>query len=141
MHHQQNPETHQCPQNQRLTHEAPSDSQIDYLHGEPAVGASHGAPGRADRKVDYKEVLNPEQFEILPNCVICASSWQRRKLCRCTPFSPTSSLPRWSGRMSGIWVAYGKSRGAARPRWGNLPRRFLRSSSHLQQRPNHETTG
>jgi superfamily II DNA helicase RecQ len=37
---------------------------VDYLHGEPAAGASHGAPGRADRKVDYKEVLNPEQFEI-----------------------------------------------------------------------------
>lgn len=37
---------------------------VDYLHGEPSAGASHGAPGRADRKVDYKEVLNPEQFEI-----------------------------------------------------------------------------
>lgn len=37
---------------------------VDYLHGEPTAGASHGAPGRADRKVDYKEVLNPEQFEI-----------------------------------------------------------------------------
>ena len=37
---------------------------VDDLHGEPAAGASHGAPGRADRKVDYKEVLNPEQFEI-----------------------------------------------------------------------------
>lgn len=37
---------------------------IDYLHGEPGVGVSHGVPGRAERKVDYKELLTPEQFEI-----------------------------------------------------------------------------
>lgn len=37
---------------------------VDYLHGEPGTGASHGPPGRAERKVDYKEVLTPEQFEV-----------------------------------------------------------------------------
>ncbi len=37
---------------------------VDYLNGEPGAGASHGAPGRSERKVDYKEVLTPEQFEI-----------------------------------------------------------------------------
>lgn len=37
---------------------------VDYLHGEPGAGATHGAPGRAERKVDYKEVLTPEQFEV-----------------------------------------------------------------------------
>jgi hypothetical protein len=25
----------------------------------------HGAPGRSERKVDYKEVLSPEQFVVL----------------------------------------------------------------------------
>ena len=37
---------------------------VDFLHGEPGSGATHGAPGRSDRKVDYKEVLTPEQFEV-----------------------------------------------------------------------------
>lgn len=37
---------------------------VDYLHGEPAVGGSHGALGRSERKVDYKEVLTPGQFEV-----------------------------------------------------------------------------
>jgi hypothetical protein len=37
---------------------------VDYLHGEPGAGSSHGAPGRAERKVDYKELLPPEQFEV-----------------------------------------------------------------------------
>ena len=37
---------------------------VDFLNGEPTGSASYGAPGRADRKVDYKEVLTPEQFEI-----------------------------------------------------------------------------
>lgn len=36
---------------------------VDYLHGEPSLGAVHGAPGRSERRVDYKEVLSPEQFE------------------------------------------------------------------------------
>ena len=36
---------------------------VDYLHGEATHGgAAHGAPGRSERKVDYKEVLSPEQF-------------------------------------------------------------------------------
>lgn len=37
---------------------------VDFLHGEPSVGATHGAPGRGERKVDYKDVLTPEQFEV-----------------------------------------------------------------------------
>lgn len=37
---------------------------VDYLHGEPGTGPSHGVPGRAERKVDYKEVLSPEHFGI-----------------------------------------------------------------------------
>lgn len=37
---------------------------VDYLHGEVGSGATHGAPGRAERKVDYKEVLTPAQFEV-----------------------------------------------------------------------------
>jgi superfamily II DNA helicase RecQ len=37
---------------------------VDFLHGEPGSGPTHGAPGRADRKVDYKELLTPEQFEV-----------------------------------------------------------------------------
>jgi hypothetical protein len=36
---------------------------VDFLHGEPTVGASHGAPGRADRKVDYKEVINCQAYK------------------------------------------------------------------------------
>ena len=36
---------------------------VDYLHGEPGTGATHGAPGRQERKVDYKELLTPVQFE------------------------------------------------------------------------------
>ena len=35
---------------------------VDYLNGEPG-GPVHGAPGRSERKVDYKEVLSAEQFE------------------------------------------------------------------------------
>lgn len=37
---------------------------VDFLHGEPSAGATHGAPGRSERKVDYKEVLKPEEFEV-----------------------------------------------------------------------------
>ena len=37
---------------------------VDYLMGEPGSGVNHGAPGRAERKIDYKELLTPEQFEI-----------------------------------------------------------------------------
>jgi superfamily II DNA helicase RecQ len=37
---------------------------VDYLVGEPGGGVNHGAPGRAERKIDYKELLTPEQFEI-----------------------------------------------------------------------------
>ncbi len=37
---------------------------VDFLHGEPGTGATHGAPGRSERKVDYKEVLKPEEFEV-----------------------------------------------------------------------------
>jgi superfamily II DNA helicase RecQ len=37
---------------------------VDFLHGEPGSGTSHGAPGRADRKVDYKDILTPAQFEV-----------------------------------------------------------------------------
>ncbi len=37
---------------------------VDYLHGEPGSGPTHGASGRNERKVDYKEVLTPEQFEV-----------------------------------------------------------------------------
>ena len=37
---------------------------VDYLLGEPGSGVNHGAPGRAERKIDYKELLTPEQFEI-----------------------------------------------------------------------------
>lgn len=35
---------------------------VDYLHGPTTGGPDYGAPGRSARKVDYKEVLTPEQF-------------------------------------------------------------------------------
>jgi superfamily II DNA helicase RecQ len=34
------------------------------LQGDPASVASHGAPGRSDRKVDYKDLLTSAQFEV-----------------------------------------------------------------------------
>ena len=37
---------------------------VDYMHGEPSLGVSHGTLGRSERKVDYKEVLNESQFEV-----------------------------------------------------------------------------
>ena len=37
---------------------------VDYLSGEAGSGTVHGAPGRSERKVDYKEVLSPEQFVV-----------------------------------------------------------------------------
>lgn len=37
---------------------------VDFLHGDPSTGATHGAPGRNERKVDYKEVLKPDEFEV-----------------------------------------------------------------------------
>ncbi len=37
---------------------------VDYLHGPETGGPDYGAPGRAGRKVDYKEVLTPEQFAV-----------------------------------------------------------------------------
>ena len=35
---------------------------VDYLETEMRGGPLHGAPGRAERKIDYKEVLSAEQF-------------------------------------------------------------------------------
>jgi superfamily II DNA helicase RecQ len=37
---------------------------VDYLHGPETGGPDYGAPGRSARKVDYKEILTPEQFDI-----------------------------------------------------------------------------
>ena len=37
---------------------------VDFLHGPIPMGVVHGSPGRSDRKIDYKEVLTPEQFEV-----------------------------------------------------------------------------
>ncbi|MFZ4595436.1 MAG: integrase core domain-containing protein [Verrucomicrobiaceae bacterium] len=34
---------------------------VDYLTGEKGAGMNRGLPGRAERKVDYKELLTPEQ--------------------------------------------------------------------------------
>jgi superfamily II DNA helicase RecQ len=36
---------------------------VDYLTGEQGAGMNHGVAGRSERKVDYKELLTPEQFE------------------------------------------------------------------------------
>lgn len=37
---------------------------VDYLHGPGGGGPDYGAPGRSTRKVDYKEILTPEQFAV-----------------------------------------------------------------------------
>jgi superfamily II DNA helicase RecQ len=37
---------------------------VDFLHGDAKGGTSHGAPGRAERRIDYREVLSAEQFEV-----------------------------------------------------------------------------
>jgi len=37
---------------------------VDYLHGPETGGPDYGSPGRGSRKVDYKEVLTPEQFTV-----------------------------------------------------------------------------
>ena len=37
---------------------------VDYLSGEAGSGTVHGALGRSERKVDYKEALSPEQFVV-----------------------------------------------------------------------------
>jgi superfamily II DNA helicase RecQ len=36
---------------------------VEVTEGLAALGKLHGAPGRAERKVDYKEVLTPSDFE------------------------------------------------------------------------------
>ena len=37
---------------------------MDYLHGTATGGPDYGSPGRGARKVDYKELLTPEQFAV-----------------------------------------------------------------------------
>jgi superfamily II DNA helicase RecQ len=37
---------------------------VDFLNADPRTGSVPGAPGRSERKVDYREVLSPEQFAV-----------------------------------------------------------------------------
>ena len=37
---------------------------VDFIHYDARANSSHGALGRSERRVDYREVLSAEQFEI-----------------------------------------------------------------------------
>ena len=37
---------------------------VDYLLGPAPTASQFGAPGRVERRVDYKEILSPEQFAV-----------------------------------------------------------------------------
>jgi len=37
---------------------------VDFIHNDARASSSHGAPGRSERRVDYREILSAEQFEI-----------------------------------------------------------------------------
>ena len=53
---------------------------VEYLESAPGVAGGGGLSGKP--KVDYKEVLKPEEFEVF-SCGNGARAWPRKKGCRC----------------------------------------------------------
>ena len=104
---------------------------VDCVTGSAGVGSQHGAPGRAARKVDCREVLDPEQFETQPGLPPRPSSARPPVRSDGVRMEPANIPTRTGGRetvwpanarvrrraLVGVAVAPSTSEGSRRRRW------------------------